>query len=144
MSNTRHTRRHTVTQFGRNRGSEVHLDFGWRYLDSKYNFTRPLLFPNSTKFQTQILYQRKITLAGISKRKLVPEGPQPPSASPLDPFLTLCPSSFPFASPQNRLPTIPGLPLLALTGCEDNSVRDTSPVEPSLGTTYRRHIYHSC
>ena len=63
--------------------------------------------------------------------------PRPPPPSPIDPFLTLCPSSFPFASPQSRLPTTLGSPLLALSSCQDNSVRDASPVELSLRTTYR-------
>ena len=61
---------------------------------------------------------------------------QPPS--PLDPFLTFCPSSFPFASPQNQLPPISGSSLLALSSCQGNSVRDASSVEPSLENTNPR------
>ena len=48
----------------------------------------------------------------------------------------------PLASSQNRLPTIPGSRSLAISSCQDKSVRDlvrdASPVEPSLGTTYHR------
>ena len=47
--------------------------FGWHYLELKYNFDRPFLFPNSTLFQTQILFRRNTTLAGISRYQLVPE-----------------------------------------------------------------------
>jgi len=47
--------------------------FGWHYLESKYNFDRLFLFPNSTLFQTQILFQWNTTLAGISRYQLVPK-----------------------------------------------------------------------
>ena len=47
--------------------------FGWHYLESKYNFNHLFLFPNSTLFQTQILFQWNTTLAGISRYQLVPK-----------------------------------------------------------------------
>ena len=47
--------------------------FGWHYLESKYNFDCPFLFLNSTLFQTQILFQQNMTLAGILRYQLVPE-----------------------------------------------------------------------
>ena len=67
-----------------------------------------------------------------------PPSPRPPPPSSLDPFLTFCPSSFPFASPQNQLPPIPGSSLLALSSCQGNSVRDALSVEPSLENTNPR------
>jgi len=44
----------------------------------------------------------------------------------------------PLVSPQALLPTLRGSPTLTASSCQDNSIRDASPVEPSLGTTYRR------
>ena len=41
----------------------------------------------------------------------------------------------PFVSPQARLLKTPGLPILTASSCQDNSMLDTSPVWPSLGTT---------
>ena len=40
-----------------------------------------------------------------------------------------------FVSPQARLLKTPGSPILTASSCQDNSIRDTSPVGPSLGTT---------
>jgi len=44
----------------------------------------------------------------------------------------------PLVSPQTLLPTPRGLPTLPASSCQDNSVRDASPLEPSLGTHIRR------
>jgi len=41
----------------------------------------------------------------------------------------------PFVSPQARLLKTPGSPILTASSCQDNSIRDTSPVGPSLRTT---------
>jgi len=67
--------------------------------------------------------------------------PPPPSA-----LLTLCTSSFPFASPQNHLPTIPGSshyrpfsPSRAVKTTADATPRQLSPrSRPHIA----RHVYH--
>jgi len=44
----------------------------------------------------------------------------------------------PLVSPQNLVPMPRGSPTLTASSCQDNCVRDASPVEPSLETTYRQ------
>ena len=61
---------HAIWTKSRVRGA---FGFGWHYLESKYNFDHLFLFPNSTLFQTQILFRRNMTLAGILRYQLVPE-----------------------------------------------------------------------
>ena len=45
------------------------------------------------------------------------------------------PLKSPFVSPQPRLLKAPGSSILTASSCQDNGIRDTSPVGPSLGTT---------
>ena len=67
-----HTRRHTVTQSRRNRGSEVHLHLAG-VITTENRFHARENFPEQLFFSHVTIFRRKNVLAGISRRPKIPE-----------------------------------------------------------------------
>ena len=74
-SNTRHTRRHTVTQFGRNRGSEVHLGLAGAIWNR--NTISRVQFGSRTvqKIKLKLYFDEKLLWLAIRNTIWFPNGP---------------------------------------------------------------------
>ena len=97
-------------------------------------------------YETAVASERSTFDHVTASARLQTRHVQPPLPAPLAPLARLAsiPRPLPLTlksppvSPQVLLPTPRGSPTLTASSCQDNSIRDASPVEPSLGTTYCR------